>query len=79
MIPRYKLDTLTDDEYAILLYGLNNIHPPKPLVEVNDNVLVCYKPDILQHIIQSYIKPALIESGNGSQLCDNIINKLCGP
>lgn len=75
MIPRYKINTLTDEEYGFLTYCLSEIYPPKPITNVCHTILSAYDKNKLSHILDNEIRPKLKETGY--ELLDSIKSKLC--
>lgn len=75
MIPRYKINTLTDEEYGFLTYCLSEVYPPKPIKEVNHSILSAYDKNHLIRILDEEITPKLKESAYS--LLESIKQKLC--
>jgi len=75
MVSKNVLRSLTEDEWCILLYLTNVIHPPGFGMEVNEAILSAYKKDALLQICSHYrdrIKPEY------EPIYDTLVGKLNG-
>lgn len=75
MIPRYKINSLTDEEFGFLSYCLSEVYPPKPINFVDHSILSAYDKHKLNEILNNEIKPKLNE--NGIILLSGVQQKLC--
>lgn len=75
MIRRKVLQSLTEDEMAMLMYMTNVLRPPGFGIQVNENILTAYKKDVLL-LICRYFKKDVLEDHH--QVCDNLIAKIEG-
>lgn len=74
MISLYKIESLSEDEVAFLLYALNHIKPPKPITDVSYDLIRYYQPERLRDVLEKHVRPHINESG--VVLLDSVINKL---
>lgn len=75
MIPRYKINSLTDEEFGFISYCLSEVYPPKPINFVDQAILSAYDKHKLSDILHNEIKPKL--NDNGVILLSGVLNKLC--
>lgn len=51
MIYKHLIQSLTDDELSVIIYGINTYFPPLPIKEIDEHILSYYKGNILKNIL----------------------------
>jgi hypothetical protein len=75
MIRREVLQSLSEDEMAVMLYVLNVLHPPGFNLTVDPWLVACYKKEALMQILAYHRQNVLPE---GEKIYDTLLAKLNG-